>query len=105
MKELCATGQDIFVCGGADNDFEFESIFDKHFVLNVSPKVQARRLATRTNNDYGRDPAMHERIIAEQREQVKSGTKHGAIIVDADRPIQNVVDEILTQCNNDEKHK
>lgn len=95
LEELCKANQDIFVCGGADNDFEFEAFFDRHFVLNVSPQVQVRRLSSRQNNDYGRDPAMHERIVAQQEEQVKNGMERGAVIVDADQPIQNVVDEIL----------
>lgn len=95
LNDLVSKHNDIFVCGGASNDFEFEDLFDKHFVLSVTPNIQIKRLQTRVNNDYGKDPRMFEAIIYGQALHAKKGEEYGAIIIDANLPIQTVVDTIL----------
>ena len=95
LRELLIEHPIIFLCGGADNDFDFEDLFDMHFVLKVSPSVQVKRLLERTNNSYGKNPAMHNAIVKESAKHIQVAAKLGLEIIDADRPIDIVVDEIL----------
>ena len=86
----------VFICGGADNDFDFEDLFAAHFVLSTSPETQIKRLSTRTSNDYAQDPAMHADIIEKQRQHVANAKLHDAIVIDAEKPIEFVVNAILS---------
>lgn len=95
LKRLLSEQSDVFICGSSWNDLSFEDLFDHHFVLRVSPETQIHRLQTRTDNNYGKDPRMHGRIIAMEREHVAAAEKLGAIVIDADLPIEKVVDTIL----------
>lgn len=84
-----------YLCGGADNDFAFEELFDQHFVLEVSAPTQINRLINRTGNDYAQDPAMHEMVVAREQQHVQIARDIGATIIDAEQPLQTVVDQIL----------
>jgi adenylate kinase family enzyme len=86
-----------FICGGAENDFKFDHLFKKHFVLSIKPAAQIQRLIDRTTNEYGKDPAMHKRILEKQLEHEKTARLHSAIIIDAEQPIDIVVDAILRE--------
>jgi dephospho-CoA kinase len=86
----------IFVCGGADNDFTFDDLFHIHFVLNVTPDVQIERLQSRISNDYGKDPDMFPKIIEKQRVHIENAKLHNAIIIDAEQPIGAIVDSIMS---------
>lgn len=88
-------GRDIFLCGGAGNDLVLHTHFDKTFVLSVDPTIQAERLRTRTDNDYGKHPQMIPKVIAQQAELVRRGTAAGTVSIDADAPISEVVDAIV----------
>jgi len=95
LKEFIFEHSILFLCGGADNDFDFEDVFDMHFVLKVSPTIQVKRLVERTNNSYGKNPAMHNAIVKESAQHIQTAVKLGLKIINADMPITTVVDEIL----------
>lgn len=97
IAEVLRQHRSLFLCGGADNDLDYLPQFDMAFVLVASPNVQAHRLQSRTNNDYGSDHRMLNRILAEQKAHVERATGMGSIPVNADLPIQKVVDNILSQ--------
>lgn len=83
-----------FICGGADNDFSFEDLFAKHFVLDVNPETQIERIETRASNDYGKDPSMFTEILKKQNRHIQKAHARNAIIIDANQPIKAVVDAI-----------
>ena len=95
LKNAVKSHPDIFICGGADNDFMFDDLFDKHFVLNVSPAAQINRLKTRVNNNYAKDPAMHSYVLAQQQDHIRTAEQRGATLINADQPITQVVNDIL----------
>lgn len=95
LAQVLAESPDLILCGSADNDLAQAKQFDQIFVLDVSPDIQANRLATRTNSDYGRSPEMIPRIVAEQQRLVTEALALGAIAVDADQPISDVVNQVL----------
>lgn len=99
LQNLLEQHTDIFLCGGAHNDLEFTNRFDASFVLDVHPSEQIKRLQMRSNNDYGRDPAMHGKILANQRNHLAAALKLNAHRIDANQPIENVVDDILGYCH------
>jgi gluconate kinase len=96
MRTFLRHRDNVFICGGADNDFDFDDLFRIHFVLDVTPAVQIERLQSRTSNDYGKDPGMFPRILEKQRVHIENAKLHSAIIIDAEQPVNAVVDTIMS---------
>ncbi|MCC7356778.1 MAG: AAA family ATPase [Candidatus Doudnabacteria bacterium] len=89
----------IFICGGAMNKPDFLHNFTKVFTLHLDDETLKHRLATRTNNDYGKKPEelafqLKMNQIAEQHSK-----DTGTILVDATKPLQTVIDKILSEVN------
>ncbi len=97
LQNLIKQHEDIFICGGAHNDLSFDDLFDAHFVLDVEPTVQIQRILNREDNDYAKDPRMHQQVIDNQREHLAKAVKMGHKVVDANKPISEVVDYMLRQ--------
>lgn len=95
LEKLLKNNADVFLCGGADNDLSFYGKFDHHFVLNIEPDLQIKRLQTRTNNNYGSDPRMYDAIVAKEAAHVTQACQLGATALDASQPIEQVVDTLL----------
>ncbi len=95
LEKFIQNYEDIFICGGADNDYDFDSMFDYHFVLDVSPQIQAKRVVHRTNNEYGK--GMIPIVLEDQKKHVAIAHKKQSNIINADRAVEQVVDDILRQ--------
>lgn len=93
LENLTRQYVDFFLCGGADNDFSFDDLFDYHFVLDVSPDIQAERVKNRTNNDYGK--GMIAYVLKDQAEHIAQAQLRQSIIIDADQPVEQVVDKVI----------
>ncbi|MES2087520.1 MAG: AAA family ATPase [Patescibacteria group bacterium] len=85
----------LFVCGGATNQENFKHHFDKIFTLHVDDNVLKDRLLHRTNNDYGKDPKELEQQLEWNKGAVQHSRHRGTTLIDATKPISDVVDEIL----------
>jgi adenylate kinase family enzyme len=99
VTELLTGENDIFLCGGADNDLSFVPSFNQTFVLDISPEIQTERLKSlqrSAENPYATHPDMISVVLAEQAELVKAATKLGAIAINANQALDKVVDEILS---------
>ena len=90
-----ATDKAIFLCGSLANEAELRDLFAIVFALYVDDKTLKHRLATRTTNDWGKQPQElqltlehHHRIYAEHEQR-------GDVIVDATRSLDEEVDFIL----------
>lgn len=84
-----------FVCGGCRNRDEFRPYFTKVFNLKIDDNTMRRRLAGRTNNEFGKKPEEVELMLTLNRED---DSPANSIDVDAVRPLKDVVDDILAQC-------
>lgn len=84
-----------FYCGIASNMNELLSLFDQVFLLVASPKTIRLRLAMRTNNDFGHDPAVQDWIVGWKDSWEGQVQKNGAVSTNADRPVDRVADEII----------
>jgi len=82
----------LFVCGSSGNRDRFLPYFTKVFNLRIDDDTMRRRLEERTNNDYGKEPEEVELMLRLNRRDEKPA---GAIDVDATKPLDQVVDELL----------
>lgn len=98
LKELMGAGSEIvFVLGMASNRDELASLFNKVLLLQCKPETFLHRLDTRTNNSFGKDPSIQNHIL-EWYEAFENGLlKDGAISINTDRPVNEVVDEVIQQ--------
>jgi gluconate kinase len=85
----------LFVCGSSRNRDDFLLYFCKIFNLKIDDETMLRRLAERTNNDFGKNPQEVELMLELNRKGEKPA---GAIDIDANKPLKEVVDEILGLC-------
>src|SRR3954462_4909253 len=82
----------LFVCGSSRNRDRFLPYFTKVFNLRIDEDTMRRRLAERTNNDFGKRPEEVELMLRLNRSGERPA---GAIDVDATRPLPQVVDKLL----------
>jgi len=86
----------LFVAGCVRNQGRFYDRFDAVVLLSAPPPVILERIATRTNNDYGKAPE-ERRLIEEQLRAVEPLLRRGCSHeLDASRPLEQVVAELVT---------
>jgi len=82
-----------FFCGGSRNWASFVDLFDAVFVLDVDVETLRRRLDARPADEFGVDPT--ERALVLRLHETREDVPRGGVVIDATRPIEVVVDEIL----------
>lgn len=82
----------LFVCGSSRNIDQFLPYFTKVFYLRIDDDTMRRRLEGRTDDDWPLGAAGVELMLALNREGRRFT---GAIDVDATRPLDEVVDQLL----------
>ena len=92
---LNAQRKDVFVCGGAMNQEAFLHLFATVFTLHVDDATMTRRLAERTNNDFGKHPDELAKMLAWNKGTLKYARERGTVLIDAAKPIGEVVEDIL----------
>lgn len=88
-------GKTIFLAGSADGDDKVWHLFDKVIVLSVDAETIKHRIESRTDNQYGKDPEEMKLILKWLEGYDDTYRGFGAEIIDAKRPIEQVVDEIV----------
>ena len=98
VKALVADQRDpiSFFCGGSRNFVRFIRLFDGVFVLEVDLDTLKGRLAARPEDEWGGRPA--ERELIARLHATKEDVPKNGVVIDATRPINHVVDEILRSC-------
>lgn len=93
VRELASPEPEVlFVCGSSRNSDQFLPYFTKVFNLRIDDDTMRRRLEARTENDW----PLGEEGVELMLELNRAGEKlYGAIDVDATRPLDQVVDELL----------
>jgi adenylate kinase family enzyme len=95
-----ADAKTIFLGGAIDNEAEIRGLFRSIFALTIDDDAIKNRLATRTDNDWGKNPHELEQTLAANHELGKKYQEFGYTIIDASCPIDRVVDEILSHMND-----
>jgi dephospho-CoA kinase len=90
-----AGDQAVFLCGSTANEEEVWHLFSRVIYLSIDTETLRRRVASRTTNDFGK--AEHElaAILAWHSAGEDAYRRFGAVIVDATRPLAQVVDDVL----------
>ena len=88
----------VFLCGVVSNDAsELWDLFDRVFALTINEETLRHRITNRTNNDHGKNPHEFASLLEWAKTAEDDYKKLGAILIDASRPLSEVVDEILAQ--------
>ena len=85
-----------FFCGGSRNFSRFIHLFDAVFVLEVDIDTLNRRLAARSEDEWGGRPI--ERELVARLHAMKEDVPKRGVVIDATAPLPQVVDEILSRC-------
>jgi len=97
LKEGLALAEHSVLCGHASNQDEYMALFDKTFVLNCLAETIMHRLATRTDNDFGKHPDDLARILNWNKGFTDWMVGKGAAILDGEKPLNDLVDEIIAE--------
>jgi len=96
-QRAAADARPVFLCGTTSNDNDIWDLFDRVIQLSVGDDVLQDRLAARTNNDYGKHPDDLGDILGWNGTIDGRHRASGAVVIDADRPVDDVVDDIVAQ--------
>jgi len=99
VEELArkAAGRAIFLCGSLANEGQLHDLFAQVFALHVDDETLKHRLATRTTNDWGKQPQELEMTLAHHGRIYAQHEQRGDAIIDATRPLKEVVDDIISK--------
>jgi hypothetical protein len=86
-------GEPVFLCGTAD-DANVWYLFSKVLALVADVPTIRRRIDARPNQ-FGKAPEELAAVLGWQASYEADYRRYGAIIIDATRPLGEVVDEIL----------
>ena len=91
----------VFLCGVTSNDAdELWDIFDTVFALVITDEhILRERILNRTEDGYGKNPHEFAALLKWQKTAADDYTKLGAILIDASKPLSDVVDDILARAS------
>jgi len=87
------TSDALFFCGGSRNFDKFIHLFDKVFILDVDNETIKQRLAARNDNEWGKQKSELDMILS--LNNTKEDLPPEGILIDATKPLNVVVDEII----------
>jgi shikimate kinase len=85
----------IFLSGCSPNQGAFYTALTHIILLTASPALIAERLATRSNNPFGKGPGELERALALQAEIEPLLRRYATHVIDTSAPLDEVVAEVL----------
>lgn len=98
LTELLANSHDTFFCGSSGNQQRFYSLFGKIFLLKMNAQlIRDRVLNSEREHDYGKLPGEIDAIIGYHESFQEHAIEAGAVVIDAKRPLTEIVDLILKQ--------
>jgi broad-specificity NMP kinase len=97
LLQLLESTDDVFICAITSNTVELAHLFDRIFVLVPDRETLAERLRTRTTNTFGKHPTEAEGVLNHNDVIAEEWRGRGGIPIDAARPLETIVDEILAR--------
>ncbi len=86
----------IFLCGIASNQKSLFPLFQKIILLTLDENTLIQRLSNRKGKDvYAREKSEQEELLSWKSDWEKEMIQHGAIAIDADKPTESIVEEII----------
>jgi thymidylate kinase len=89
----------VFLCGVAEGDALVWDAFRAVFALIVDVETIKQRIRKRTDHSFGKGPGELERILDWHESFEGDYRRFGAVIIDATRPVEDVVDDIVAEAN------
>jgi hypothetical protein len=90
----------VFLAGSVPNERDVWDLFDLVLCLIVDDDTLRHRLESRTNNNFGKDPAVRDAVIGWNATSARDYKRFGATLIDATRPLHDVVDDVLAATRN-----
>jgi len=87
----------VAVAGLFNNRNELWDLFDKVFLLQCKEETFLKRIKERTSHDFGKNILEQENILSWYQNFEREVLEEGAISINADRPLMEVVDEIYSK--------
>jgi serine kinase of HPr protein (carbohydrate metabolism regulator) len=84
-----------FLCGGSRNHASFIDLFDEVFVLELDEQTLRERLEARPGDEYGATPEEREVVLRVHR--TREDLPSTGTPIDANRPLAEVVDDLLAR--------
>lgn len=88
----------VFLCGFARNYQDLAPYCRGVIALYADDETVGHRLANRGGNAWGKQPHEREKTLAENAHMQEVYKNLGYTMVDAGRPLNEVVDDVLGQC-------
>lgn len=85
----------LFVIGSDDAQVLFYPDFDHIVLLSARREVMLERLASRTNNRFGKSPDELAKILADLEQYEPMMRRSATHEIDTSQPLDRVIDEIL----------
>lgn len=85
----------VAVAGLFNNRLELRDLFDKVFLLKCDEKTFLKRITERENHNFGKHPLDQENILSWYKNFEREVLEEGAIPVNTEKLLKDVVDEIL----------
>ena len=89
-------GGHVFVSGCAENQLKFYSLFTHIILLSAPPAVIRERLATRTNNPYGKRPDQLEEVFRNMEKIEPLLRRRATHEIETTKPLAEVVASVLS---------
>lgn len=91
----------VFLCGVTNNDAdELWDLFDHVFALTLDEEALKHRIINRSGGGFGKNPHEFSEVLRWQQTANEDYLKLGANLIDATRPVKEVVDEILSRSDH-----
>jgi dephospho-CoA kinase len=87
--------EQLFVSGCAENMGRFLPQFDHIILLSAHPEILVKRLATRTNNNFGKQPHELAQVLTLQQTIEPLLRKSAGHEIDSSAPLNNVITQVL----------
>lgn len=85
----------VVVVGLPSNRSKLWELFDEVFLLHCKEETFIKRMIERTSHNFGKDVAEQESILSWYKDFEKGMLDKGAIAIDAEEPIDDVVEKII----------
>jgi len=92
-----AQGKSVFLCGDGENEEELQDLFDEIFALILDYETRSHRLATRTNNSWGKLPREREYSDEYGKKWEIIRRQFAYTTINAAQPTNKIVDQILAK--------
>jgi dephospho-CoA kinase len=94
-----AKSKPVFLCADPENEDELVHLFTKVFALVLNEDTRQHRLATRTNNQWGKRPHELAYDLAIKPQAYDRYKRFSYDLIDAEQPTSVIVNYILAQTN------